>query len=424
MPDTRQPAPRGQWGLLALVVLIGLNLRPFLTAPGPILSSIEADTGMGYGALAMLTLLPILLMGVGAFLAPGIVAMVGTRRGMLAALLMLMLGSLSRLVVPDGLSLIVSAAVCGAGVAFIQAVFPGIIKARFASNTALVTGLYSAMMMAGGALGAQFAPMLAGGDGNWREALAWLALPTALAFAAAVGMLSDSKAARPDRALAGQLLRRPRTWLLMAGFGLVNGGYSSMIAWLAPYYQAQGWSVVESGDLVAMMAISQAMSALAMPLLARRRIDRRPWLILTLAMQAAGFSGLAFLPAAGPAFWIAICGAGLGGSFSLAIVAALDHLPRPEQAGSLTALMQGGGFLIAALAPLATALLHDWTGSFASGWMMHLACVATTFALYMRLDPVRYAQVMNLSEKPHEISAGDPDRHGLAPVLDDVGSAR
>ncbi len=398
MPNARQSASGGRWGLLALVVLIGLNLRPFLTAPGPILSSIAADTGMGYGALAMLTLLPILLMGGGAFLAPAILAVVGTRRGMLAALLILMLGSLSRLVVPNGLSLILSAAVCGAGVAFIQAVFPGVIKARFPSNIASVTGLYSAMIMAGGALGARLAPMLVDSNGNWRAALAWLALPTALAFVAAAAILSDAKAARPDRDLTGKLLRRRRTWLLMAAFGLVNGGYSSMVAWLAPYYQAQGWGIAESGGLVAVMAISQAVSALAMPMLARRRIDRRPWLVTSLAMQAVGFAGLAFLPAAAPAFWVAVCGAGLGGGFSLAIVAALDHLPRAEQAGPLTALMQGGGFLIAALAPLATALLHDWSGSFASGWMMHLVCVAITFLLYMRLDPARYGEAISLPE--------------------------
>jgi CP family cyanate transporter-like MFS transporter len=63
----------------------------------------------------------------------------------------------------------------------------------------------------------------------------------------------------------------------------------------------------------------------------------------------------------------------------------------------LTALMQGGGFLIAALAPLATAQLHGSTGSFANGWLMHLGFVAITVALYLRLDPARYAEAMGRS---------------------------
>ncbi|WP_274626253.1 cyanate transporter [Arvimicrobium flavum] len=396
MSHTDRPAPGRQWTLLALIVLIGLNLRPFLTGPGPLLSLIEADTGMGFRGLAMLTLLPMLLMGVGAFFAPGIQAAVGTRRALLAALLVLALGSLLRLVVPGGVTLVMTAALCGAGVAVIQAAVPGIIKAHFAGSVSGVTGLYSAMLMAGGALGARLSPLLAGQNGDWRAGLAWLAVPAAVALVAAFSALANSAATAPDRLLAVRLLRRPRTWTLMVAFGLVNGGYSSMVAWLAPYYQARGWNPAESGSLVAVMAVSQAMSAIAMPLIAGRGIDRRPWLLLTLAMQATGFLGLAFVPNAAPMFWVAICGAGLGGGFALAMVTALDHLARPEQAGALAALMQGGGFVIAATAPLATALLQGWSGSFATGWIMHLAWVAVTVALYMRFDPAGYARVMGV----------------------------
>lgn len=83
-------APRA-WAMLALVALIGLNLRPFLTGPGTVLAGIEADTGLGHLGASMLTVLPMLLMGVGAFLAPAVQARVGTRRGVLAALLALAL---------------------------------------------------------------------------------------------------------------------------------------------------------------------------------------------------------------------------------------------------------------------------------------------------------------------------------------------
>lgn len=390
----------GQWAALVLVVLVGLNLRPFLTAPGPVLGRIQADTGLDYGGMALLTLLPMLLMGLGAFLAPGIQAAIGRRRGMLAALFLLMLGSLLRWVVPGGAALIATAALCGAGVAFVQAVFPGFIKERFPQRMPAVTGLYSAVIMGGGAIGAQLTPLLAGGGGDWRAALAWLALPAAIALAAAWTSLPESKSAAPDRSLTVNLLRRQRTWLLMAAFGLVNGGYSSMVAWLAPYMQVHGWSVVESGGLVAIMAVAQAVSAFALPTLAARWRDRRPWLIATLAMQAIGFFGLAFQPTIAPVLWTVLCGAGLGGSFSLALVTALDHLPRPDQAGALTALMQGGGFLIASLAPLAVAVLHGWSGSFVAGWTMHLIYIAITLLLYLRLDPARYGEAMALPQVP------------------------
>jgi len=382
--------------LIALVVLIGLNLRPFLTAPGPVLSDIAADTGMGFGALSLLTFLPMMLMGLGAFAAPRVQSRFGTRRSMFAALAVLATGSLLRGFVPDGISLVLTAVLCGAGVAMIQALMPGLIKASFPSSIATVTGLYSAMIMGGGALGARLTPWLAGNQHNWRFALAILAIPAVLALLTALPILRETSSSGKKSRITGHLLQRRRTWVLMAAFGLVNAGYSSMVAWLAPYYQSLGLAASTTGNLVAAMAIAQALAAFGLPLLARHSTDRRPWLLLTLAMQAVGFAGLAFAPQLSPFFWSAICGAGLGGSFALAMITSLDHLPRPEEAGALAAMMQGGGFLIAALGPVATAFLHGLTTSFASGWIMHLVLVASICPLYLSFNPHKYAHVMKL----------------------------
>ena len=75
-----------------------------------------------------------------------------------------------------------------------------------------------------------------------------------------------------------------------------------------------------------------------LPLLAARNTDRRPWMGLAIVMQLAGFGGLWLAPQAAPILWCMLCGAGLGGSFSLIMVIALDHLPDPRRAGTLSAL--------------------------------------------------------------------------------------
>lgn len=93
-----------------------------------------------------------------------------------------------------------------------------------------------------------------------------------------------------------------------------------------------------------------------------RSRDLRPWLWLTLAMQAAGFAALAPRPEAAPLAWAMLLGAGLGGCFSLSMIVALDHLPDPAEAGTLSALMQGGGFLMTAPPPWLVAVLHEATG--------------------------------------------------------------
>lgn len=396
MPFNASHRAPPRWLILAAVVAIGMNLRPFLTAVGPLAATIRAGTGLDYEGMAWLTLLPMLLMGAGAFAAPAIRQRLGARRAVLAALAVLGAGSALRALATGGALLVATAAVCGLGVAVVQAAFPGIIKREFPWRVAPVMGLYSAALMGGGALGAQLAPLISDLSGSWQQGLAWWALPAVAALVLAWRALPAEAAPAPLPAHrpASQLLRRRRTWMLMACFGAMNGGYASLVAWLAPFYQQHGWSVARSASLVAVMAVAQAAAALLLPTLAASRQDRRAWMAAALAMQAAGFAGLALWPEWSPYAWAAIGGAGLGGCFALYLVVALDHLPDPDGAGALSAQMQGGGFLLASLAPWITAALHSHTGDFVAGWWYHLGCVAFVAALTMRLDPARYARSM------------------------------
>jgi CP family cyanate transporter-like MFS transporter len=379
--------------LLAAVTLVGLNLRPFITGIGPLASDIGAQTGLDLRGISLLTLVPMLLMGVFAFAGPFLQSRIGARRLVIVSLAVLVAGSLLRLFATNGWQMVGTAALLGLGVAVIQAVFPGIVKKQFPRQVGVVMGLYSAALMGGGAVGAQVAPLVATATGSWRAGLAWMAVPAALALGLAACCLPRDTVATQGGARTSALLRRPRVWLLMVCFGLVNGGYSTVVAWLAPFYQEHGWSIATSGSLLAIMAVSQALAALLLPMLARRR-DLRPWLWLTLAMQAAGFAALAFRPEAAPLASAILLGAGLGGCFALSMIVALDHLPDPAEAGALSALMQGGGFLITALPPWIVAVLHDVTGSFVAGWVLHLISVAVVAILYWRVTPASYAGAM------------------------------
>lgn len=108
----------GLW--LALVVLVGLNLRPFLTAVGPLATRIASETRLDFQAMAWLTLLPMLMMGLGAFFGAGLSQILGPRRAVLGALAALAAGSALRAHVPNGATLIATAALCGLGVAVVQ----------------------------------------------------------------------------------------------------------------------------------------------------------------------------------------------------------------------------------------------------------------------------------------------------------------
>ncbi|CAB5704927.1 Inner membrane transport protein YeaN [Delftia tsuruhatensis] len=383
---------------LATVVLVTLNLRPFLNAVGPLGPQIQSATGMGLSTLSWLTLLPMALMGIGAWLAPAALRRLGPCRAVVLSLAVIALGCALRAAGATTPMLLATAALCGAGVALVQGVLPGLIKRQSPTRMAQMMGLYSAALMGGGALGAQLSPLAVQWGLEWRLALALWALPALLAMALAWHALRALPVPAPARAGVSDdtawLRRRPRTWLLMACFGLINGGYAAMVAWLAPFYQGHGWSPAQSGGLVALLSVAQASAALGLPVLASRHPDRRPWLGFTLLCQVIGLAGLAWWPDTAPLLNTAVLGIGLGGCFALMMVVALDHLPHPAQAGALNALMQGGGFIIAAMAPFVIARLHQSTGGFRAGWMAQLCAVLVVCALAARLAPARYAQVM------------------------------
>lgn len=385
-------ASQGLW--LAFVILVGLNLRPFLTSSGTLARDVASGLGMELGEMAWLTLLPMMIMGLGAFCMPSVRRLLSVRHIVMVSLIILCLGCALRWIVPNGGSLISTALLCGAGVAMLQAVVPGIIKEQFPQHTAQVTGVYSATLMGGGALGAQITPWVSSLFDSWRVALAFWALPISVALWIAWKVVPrvarGGAAGLPSLAL----LRLPRTWSLMLCFGLINGGYASLVTWLATFYQDHGWSPAASGTLVALLSVAQAVAAFLMPTLAARNKDRRGWIWLALAFQLAGFAAFAWIPDAAPYLWGVIIGIGLGGCFSLVLLVALDHFTDAARAGTLSALMQGGGFPIAALFPMISAWLSDYTGGFNAAWMLHCVLVLGVVVLTWRFQPADYERLM------------------------------
>ncbi|MFX1765798.1 hypothetical protein PWP93_25030 [Paraburkholderia sp. A1RI-2L] len=95
-----------------MTVLMGLNLRPFLTSIGPVLDFVRVDTGIGFRAAGALTTLPFILMGTLAFFGMALVMYLGERRAVAGALVLLTLVCASRAWAGSATSLIVSLVVC------------------------------------------------------------------------------------------------------------------------------------------------------------------------------------------------------------------------------------------------------------------------------------------------------------------------
>lgn len=381
-----------------VIVLVALNLRAFLTSSSPLLEPIRLATGIGFHAVALLTVLPMFAMGATSLLGAAVGQRIGARSGVALGLAAIALACASRYVAGGVAALLWSAALAGAGVGLVQALMPGVVKQAYPARIGVMTGLYSAAIMGGGGLGAMASPWVAHAFGgvqpDWHAGLSIWALLAVFALLYWLNMRRmEFTADAPRQGLSWlRCFASRRAWLLAACFGLINGGYTSLVAWLPHFYAQQGWTAQQGGSVLALMTAAQVVSALAMPAIARSRgRDLRPWLVLMLVAQLAGFCALSVeLPV--PAVAVAVVlGFGLGGAFSLCMVLALDHLPDPAQAGALAGFMQGVGFMIAALAPFVTGWVREHTGGFTLAWAYLAAVVVALLPLMLCFDPRRYA---------------------------------
>jgi CP family cyanate transporter-like MFS transporter len=374
------------------IILVGLNLRPSMAAVGPLLSAIRGDIPLSFSLAALLTLLPVMAMGLAMFFGIAISQRLGEQRTVLLSLLIIGLATLSRLMLDSAAQLIASAVLAGIGIAMIQALMPALIKSRFADNVALCMGLYITSIMGGAALAASFAPRVMAQTGDWRSGLAiWAAL--ALLALLCWCTQRPGTVAEPSAPLAkATFWNNSRAWLLAIFFGLGTASYTCVLAWLAPYYVEQGWSEQDAGLLLGFLTAMEVISGLVVPAIANRSRDRRPILTALLGLIIVGFCGLILSPQQYSLLWPCLLGLGIGGLFPLSLIVALDHLDSPQRAGSLVAFVQGIGYLIAGLSPLLAGIIRDRLGSFEGAWWSLAAVVGVMLLIAQRFDPRHYAR--------------------------------
>ncbi|WNW14187.1 cyanate transporter [Pseudomonas sp. DTU_2021_1001937_2_SI_NGA_ILE_001] len=407
MHDMRMSRAQGVW-LLACVVAVALNLRPSMAAVGPLLGAIREAVALDFAQASLLTMLPVMAMGLAMFFGLRLAAWLGLYRSISLSLWVIGLATLARLFADSTAALIVTAVAAGLGIAMIQALMPVLIKTRFRANVALCMGLYVTAIMGGAALAASLAPTVQGLSGDWRAGLAvWsgLAVFALLLWAGQRARVQNAAQAGPA-VPRPSFVRLPRAWLLGIFFGLGTAAYTCVLAWLAPYYVELGWSGQQAGLLLGYLTLMEVVSGLVTPALANRSRDRRWVLAALLGLILCGFAGLIFAPLAYSLVWASLLGLGIGGLFPMSLIVSMDHLDDGVQAGALTAFVQGIGYLIASLSPLLAGLLRDQLGNFSAAWLGLGLLVAAMLLMVVRFDPHGYARHMQVRPTGPAVDAG------------------
>ncbi len=370
--EVRTPGVVAAGALLAVaVVLTALNLRPAITGVGPMLAEMRADLGTSGVWAGVLTTLPTLCFAGAGLAAPLLARRAGIGAAIAIALTALGAGLVLRVL--DGPAVVLGGTlVATAGIALINVLIPVVIKDSFPARIGVMTGVYTAALQGGGALGSAVTPQLGDAFGGWRPALgSWAVVAVVALLAWILAARGTGRAPRPaaDAARGRSLLRNRLAWIVTVFFGLQAFYAYAAMGWFPQVLMDAGVSRDQAGLLFGLVSlIAVPISLFIAPMAARARGGQGPWIVGLGVFGFAGTTGLMLAPSWSPLLWSVLVGLGMS-VFSLALTVIALRARTGADTARLSGMAQGFGYLFAALGPFLFGLLHD----LAAGWTVPLA---------------------------------------------------
>ena len=379
--------------LAAGLFLAALNLRPAVASVSPLLDTIRNADHLSHTAGGLLTTIPTLCMGAGAFLVPPIAARLGAERALTYAMVVIGVATAARIWGGNTAVLFATTLAIGAGIALAQPLLPGLVRTYFAKHSMLVTALYSLGITLGAAIPAAASPAIEDVTNSWQAALAFWAV-FALAALAVLAPIARRSRPGPRRGIVTPPWRERRAWQISLFYGGASGLYWVVLAWLAPVYEDHGWSDTKAGLLLTLLSVAQAAATIAVTVRASRIHDRRPALIASLVIMAVGMIGVAVTPFSTPVVWALLLGLGNGLVFPVMLVLPVDYGRDPAHAARLAAMGFGIGYLLASLGPLLTGALRDLTGTYAAPFAFYGGVSLLLILIAVQFAPPHHAEAV------------------------------
>lgn len=383
LPSTASVQRPVQWLLGLSLLLIASNLRPVFGSLSVVLPEIMRDTGLSAAGASLLTMLPILCLGLFSAPTPWLSRRFGAERVLLLALLLIGTGTLLRAAgtLP---ALFISSILAGAGIAMGNVLLPGLVKRHFAHRAALMTGLYTLAICIGATIAtAATVPLeIHYFDGSWAHALAVWAAPALLVFMLWLPQALRARALPVDAAArVGSLWRDRLAWQVTCFMGLQSSLAYIVIGWLAPILRERGIDSEMAGYVAALSTLAQLATSLFIPTVAARCRDQRGLAVGMTAVMLIALMALLFAPLSTAWLWALLLGFSQGGIFALALSLIVLRSGNAHVTAQLSAMAQGWGYLLAAWGPLLTGMLREWTGSFASSaWLILALAIALAWS--------------------------------------------
>jgi CP family cyanate transporter-like MFS transporter len=407
-PTRRRAVPAA--AVVVAILLLGVNLRAPIIAVSPVLDTIAADLHIGEATAGLLTSLPVLCFGVLTPLASVLLARAGLGRGVSISLVVLLAGIVVRSL--DGLTgALAGTLLIGAAITVGNIAVPVVIGRDLPRHSGPVLGAYTASLNVGSMLTLALTVPLADVLG-WRMALvAWggLVLAAAVAWWFAVrdpdragarlagdpddsdgdgdgpdpdpdgpdrdGPDPDPADDRAPRGTGPLWWRRPVVWGLTAAFAGQAFSYYGVTAWLPLLLRDElGMAAAGAGTSASIFQAAAVVGAFGVPVLLRVLPGPRAVVLVVSALWSTLPLGLLFAPQLWP-LWCGIGGAAQGGGLVVIFALVVRRSRDLVENRRMSALVQGGGYVVAAAGPTVLGAVHSATGGWTAPLLVVLAAV-------------------------------------------------
>ncbi|MGP5218197.1 MFS transporter [Arthrobacter rhombi] len=370
------------WFAAVAVVVVGLNLRPPITAVAPLIGQIQDSLGFSSAIAGLVTSTPLLSFVLLSSQAPRIGRRFGIERTISAALVIILAGTGLRMLPGTGF-LFAGMALVGVGITFGNVLLPALIKRDYAGRTGILTGLYTTALFTGPAAAAGLTLPLQRALGlDWSGALAlWGILPI-IGLVVWMPFLRGSK--QPATG-AGHLQthdggvsvwRQPLAWAVTLYFAVLSLVFYTANAWLPVILMDAGLPAAEAGNALSIANLAAIIPALISSIAVARHHSQIGGAVAGTLLTVAGIIGVLAAPTGLTLLWMLLLGVGFGimtgVGFSLPLLRARGGSATAE----LGAMSQTIGYSMSASGPLLAGVLHDLTGSWtALLWVLLVALI-------------------------------------------------
>lgn len=359
------PEKKKKYLLILVIILISLNLRPSITAVGPLVSEIRTSTGLSNSLIGLLTTLPVLAFGIFSVLTSLFTRRMGTEGTMAFALLVLTAGIFLR-VIPTHTLLFAGTLILGIGIALGNVLLPGIVKKQFPERAGLITGIYSSFLGVGATIASGISVPLSENAGlGWRWTLGSWGFLSAAAMLAWLPQLKTNMPVitkKSFRESIRELGTSKLAWHVAIFVGLQSLTFYTLTAWLPEILIDRGITPTRAGWILSLMHGVGVLGTLIIPPFASNKATQKLPVLWIVIFELISLTGLLFQSTFFFAvFWTSILGFCLGASFGLALLFIVLRSRDSNSANELSGMSQSIGYTLAAFGPVLFGALFDFT---------------------------------------------------------------